>query len=564
MKTTSLAIRESLLVGDYALIHHFPELKQYLVERKYSKKAAKEVLGVIYIIDCFFTSRHKHKSDKTAMSLSQKFLSSLFTQKDAKSIVTWEEAEMLGTKRAVANKSHILSTFMYTSGTYDRDNKETRAWYFRPNILSRMFDFGIGYKNYIRNVPTGLRPSGHFRSIEVDTYPVIDKWLDTKTGLTGNKHSDIAAKAGVKPRTVKNWVAPGRLITHPNLALSGTPIYRSGEKIISYLDAELQEGFSSKKVLFRENEPLNLCTTISSETAATGLASKRDGWKWLDQTKSLTATISHERFDVLDEMLMSRLVSHRKEYRQTQKLTPEMLRDLETNHLVTSLHDKIVRGEAVIESVYQKHLYGRWYITNQDCNLQTLPRDVRKILLADKYEYDLDSAHPSIILSIVGKDKIPAVAQYVSNKDYYRKSLAEYCGASKQQVKDTFNAMNNLSKLNPIFTNTMPESKLSKFRNHPFVKAYREDMELAADVVIGHWLNSGRTFHKETSKKPSRMSCVLQNIEAWVMELSERYVPDIELILHDAIYTTTPIPESILNRIISEAKELYGIDIRFG
>lgn len=293
---------------------------------------------------------------------------------------------------------------------------------------------------------------------------------------------------------------------------------------------------------------------------------KRDGERWLDETKTLTTTISRTRLEDVMTMLDTKIFEHRKTRRMNpdSKMTAKMISDLQNMSLLTSLSDRLLVHEGHIESVYQKHLYGRWYITNHDCNLQTLPRWLRKELLADKYEYDLDAAHPSIILSIVGDDVLPNLKNYVDNKDQWRKELALYCGSTEQEVKDSINALNNLSKLNHIFTKTMRSECLKKFNEHPFVKSYKNDMIVASEHIIQYWVDSGNVFHEETDTKSKKLACVLQNIEAWIMELAGKYIPDVELILHDAIYTTTPISQSDLCLIEIEVIKEYGVDIRFG
>ncbi|KIF54084.1 hypothetical protein [Vibrio owensii] len=300
---------------------------------------------------------------------------------------------------------------------------------------------------------------------------------------------------------------------------------------------------------------------MSAPLAAPSL---RDDWNWTDLTKTKTTLISVEQLNKLEDIIWSKLESHRKAVRATCKPTVEMHKDLTVNHLLLQLRDMSLVNECRVESTYQKHLYGRWYIINQGLNLQTLPREYRKILLADKYEYDLDAAHPSIIRSIVGDDVVPTVVDYINNKDYWRKELAEYCGATIQEVKDSFNALNNLSPLRPGYTLTMSKDKLTKLRKHPFIKSYQSEMKTAARIVTEHWELHGNTFHENSDTVSKKMSCVLQNFEAWIMELTEEYVPDVELILHDAIYTTTPIKPEMLNRIELEVSEKFGVDIRFG
>lgn len=550
MKLVSLAVREALLVGNYALTIHFPELKQHLVDNNFSTRSMRDVLGVVYLIDCYFTGRHKHKSDKAMMALGQQLLAKLFGWSEAKSMVDWKNSDLLG-KYAEVNPKHLLSRFMFTTGLYDKDNSETRTWGFKPDMLARLYDFTSGYQQYIKDVPNGMRPSGSMISVEVGTIPKIDKWLDTKTGVTGKNHAAIAEQCGVTARTVKNWNKAGRVLANPNSELSGKPaIMCNGRIIASYIDIQHKAVKNSKKVPTDVNPASNIVL--------------RNDWNWTSQVKSKTAVISKVQLEKLEDIIWSKLDSHRKTVRVTGTPTLEMHKDLTVNHNLLQLREMLTLHECRVHSTYQKHLYGRWYIINQGLNLQTIPREYRKILLADKFEYDLDAAHPSIIRSIVGDNVVPTVVEYINNKVAKRKELAEYCGATIQEVKDSFNAMNNLSPLLPGYTLTMPKDKLAKLRKHPFIKAYQSEMKTAARIVTEQWELHGNVFHENSDTVSKKMSCVLQNFEAWVMELTERYVDDVELILHDAIYTTNPISPSLLNKIETEVSSKYGVDIRFG
>ncbi|PKF49396.1 hypothetical protein [Enterovibrio nigricans] len=202
------------------MLHHIPEFKQHLVENKFSKAAHRDVLGVIYILDCFLTNRHKHMShdkngDGYVMSLDYMWLDKLFTQAARKKLVRWKESDLLG-NTAVVNPEHLLSKFMFTTGTYDMDSGESREWYIRDNMAYRLMDFVAGYANHVKNIPHGFRESGRFGKVSVCQHGKVDKWLDTKTGETYNRHSELASKLGVSIKSIEKYVKSGRVVKNPD------------------------------------------------------------------------------------------------------------------------------------------------------------------------------------------------------------------------------------------------------------------------------------------------------------------------------------------------------------
>ncbi|KIF54083.1 hypothetical protein H735_06755 [Vibrio owensii CAIM 1854 = LMG 25443] len=242
------------MIGDYALIHDFPELKQHLVDNNGKKSAMRDVLGVIYLIDCYFTGRHKHRSNQSLMAVSQKLLQKLFGQTQSYSMVNWKESDLLG-KFAEVNSQHLLSKFMYTTGVYDKESGESRAWGFKPMMLERLYDFTSGYRGYIKNVPNGMRPTGRMVSVQVGSIPKVDKWGDSVSGVTGKNHSDIAKQCNVATHTVKNWVKSGRIHLNPVSEFVGVPCLLADCHIDTYIHRYIH-----KELSFSQKSTFYVCT----------------------------------------------------------------------------------------------------------------------------------------------------------------------------------------------------------------------------------------------------------------------------------------------------------------
>ena len=88
---------------------------------------------------------------------------------------------------------------------------------------------------------------------------------------------------------------------------------------------------------------------------------------------------------------------------------------------------------------------GRFYITHEwEHNFVNMTRTARHHLAKalNWHSYDLEAAHPTMILQIAERSDItlPHLINYVDNKAIVRRAVKDQTECTDQQVKDAFNA----------------------------------------------------------------------------------------------------------------------------
>ena len=225
---------------------------------------------------------------------------------------------------------------------------------------------------------------------------------------------------------------------------------------------------------------------------------------------------------------------------------------------------------------------GRLYATGvnvQGCKLQ-----IRHAALVGCYDYDIAACHFSILTQMAAKFglKCNAIDDYIANKAQTRLDLSNMLGVEVDKVKTVLTAMaygarQSLDPRDAIAKEIGQEAALH-FYGLDLYKALKNDISKATDKILkAHPLVKQRFINsigKElivTRKKQkvalkdierhTKMSHLLQGVEAAVLEVAARTFPsNIVLLQHDGFTTTGPIDLAVLHAAV---KEQTDYDMKF-
>ena len=217
---------------------------------------------------------------------------------------------------------------------------------------------------------------------------------------------------------------------------------------------------------------------------------------------------------------------------------------------------------------------GRLYGTG--VNLQACKRQIRHAALVGCYDYDIATCHFSILTQMAAKYglKCTAIDAYVANKAQTRLELSNMLGVDVDKVKTVLTAMaygarQSLDPLDAI-AKEIGQEAAERFFGLDLYKALKNDIGKATDKILkAHPLVKQRfvnAINKElivTRKKQkvalkdinrhTRMSHLMQGVEAAVLEVAVRTFPSkIVLLQHDGFTTTGPIDLAVLHAAVTE------------
>lgn len=245
--------------------------------------------------------------------------------------------------------------------------------------------------------------------------------------------------------------------------------------------------------------------------------------------------------------------------------------------------------------------YGRIYY--KGINPMNMSREVRRAVIGDYYQYDLNASVYAIKL-VLAKDILQELGQsyqgkfvytkdYIDRKSKIRQQLVDECLLDmplpkKKKLEVIKNAITAIgfgahitesSWLNEYNQREFPalhdiiknRQDRERFQNHSFVVNFVKEQKELTDFIVEHWLKDEKFVQKiSTIKdmftekgKPRNnqvMAYLFQHTETSIMQAIEKLTPNLVCRIHDAIITKKPIPNDNLLEIKLLLGELSGND----
>jgi len=232
-----------------------------------------------------------------------------------------------------------------------------------------------------------------------------------------------------------------------------------------------------------------------------------------------------------------------------------LLKDLSLNNnsqqliqikkIFTMLRELDFKG---IPVTYELRSTGRYFVTN--ATLQGYFKEVRYAALHSCYEYDLESAHQSILLQLLDQKGIDfpeliLMREYVDNKKAIREKLSAELGLPLKIVKIILQALTYGARLSRSPEEAIyrecdgDEEAIERVVTHPWLAQYRKVFEKAHQHLIGDKKNFKNALGIVCEKTgiSQQMAHLLQGHERQVIDslIKRSKKGDIALLLHDAI-----------------------------
>jgi hypothetical protein len=243
---------------------------------------------------------------------------------------------------------------------------------------------------------------------------------------------------------------------------------------------------------------------------------------------------------------------------------------IQIKKLFTMLRELDFKG---IPVTYELRSTGRYFTTN--ATLQGYFKEVRYAALHSCYEYDLESAHQSILLQLLdnkGIDfpELKLLREYVENKKVIRQQLSEELQLPLEIAKNILQALTYGARLSRSPEEAIyrecdgNKEAIERVVTHPWLAQYRKVFEKAHKHLIGDkksFKNALGIVCKKTGVS-QQMAHLLQGYERQVIDslIKRTNKGDIALLLHDAIVFNGKTSSSDLSAFV---KRDTGFDLRF-
>jgi len=243
---------------------------------------------------------------------------------------------------------------------------------------------------------------------------------------------------------------------------------------------------------------------------------------------------------------------------------------IQIKKLFTMLRELDFKG---IPVTYELRSTGRYFATN--ATLQGYPKAVRYAALHSCYEYDLESAHQSILLQLLDNKGIDfpeliKLREYVENKKVIREKLSEELQLPLDIAKNILQALTYGARLSrspeeAIYRECEGDKEaIERVVTHPWLDQYRKIFEKAHQHLIGDKKNFKNVLGIVCEKAgvSQQMAHLLQGYERQVIDslINRSNKGDIALLLHDAIVFNGKTSSSDLSAFV---KRDTGFDLRF-
>jgi len=243
---------------------------------------------------------------------------------------------------------------------------------------------------------------------------------------------------------------------------------------------------------------------------------------------------------------------------------------IQIKKLFTTLRELDFKG---IPVTYELRSTGRYFATN--ATLQGYFKAVRYAALHSCYEYDLESAHQSILLQLLdnkGIDflELKLLREYVENKEAIRQKLSVELELPLKIVKIILQALTYGARLSRSPEEAIyrecdrNKEAIERVVTHPWLAQYRKVFEKAHKHLIGDKKSFKNALGIVCKKAgvSQQMAHLLQGYERQVIDslIKRTNKGDIALLLHDAIVFNGKTSSSDLSAFV---KRDTGFDLRF-
>lgn len=207
-----------------------------------------------------------------------------------------------------------------------------------------------------------------------------------------------------------------------------------------------------------------------------------------------------------------------------------------------------------IKQTYKQIPCGR-IVNTSVFNMQTFPRDARKIVFADYNNYDFKNCHYTIANTF---GDFPIINDYVENTSAFRQHIAEDIGSTPDHVKIALLALLYGTRRLPytfsaLFEIFKDKELAARFLDHPVVKSLFVDLDRLVPMLVDLADKKGYKGNKF-----SRASQYIMNIESqMLLDVLDRH--KIELPLHDGFITEEEIDVEKEEQLL---REKFNIDIK--
>jgi hypothetical protein len=203
-------------------------------------------------------------------------------------------------------------------------------------------------------------------------------------------------------------------------------------------------------------------------------------------------------------------------------------------------------GQIGIIHRYEEAAAGRLYA--QGVNLQNSRSEIKEVILAGHWEYDISNCHYTILQQMAAGTgtRLPHVTNYLENKRQVREQIMSDIGISKDQAKTCLIALIYGSTLSEWEGAAVPKAigidAANILYKHPVYRWLRSDVGKARRKVIASWPRSrlrlenlmGKWISEEESHREI-LAHLLQGVEAKMLEVVRLLYPEqqIQLMQHD-------------------------------
>lgn len=218
---------------------------------------------------------------------------------------------------------------------------------------------------------------------------------------------------------------------------------------------------------------------------------------------------------------------------------------------------------------YEQKSTGR--IVEIRSNFQNTPREVLGFALMDRWDYDVENAHFSILAqwaTRLGK-LTPCIDNYLKNKKQLRDDLAKHCDAPVHAIKEgliaiiygvEFTSYAKYTRLGSVFG----EASYQKFIGHPEVARLYKEVGTLRQLIVNDMprraggFGNGMGIYVQASNSSGdlkRLLChALQGAEALALKtILTHYGEHILLAMHDGWVSDVQLPIQAMEEKIEEA-----------
>ena len=240
------------------------------------------------------------------------------------------------------------------------------------------------------------------------------------------------------------------------------------------------------------------------------------------------------------------------------------------NYYRRKYHREIKESGGYLCNAYQECPSGRVY-----SSIQNMPKIVREEFFAGWHEYDMKSAHFSILLSLNYElglaSKVPYIEQYVNDSSTIRHKVATEVGCDVRDVKTIFAAIcygANIRSPNSILRKKLGIEITRELANHEFIMTFDKEVRLLGKEVINNCTLSNAIVNVRRKRLiiknnnfGAKLSHILQGLESVFLEAVLTAIGEREAVLiHDGFLIRRDLNPEKLSEIIEDK---FGMDIRF-